>query len=450
VNGQVIAVLESYRPLDTSQLLIDELMREVEVAGPSGIAILVVILFSGISFFVIRPLRQLQRAAEEITKGHYTLRLPVHGTDELARLAGAFNQMAQSVETSMKQEKGLNAQLATLNTIAAELGRSLDLQYLLDRLADGICHVIGADGVVIYLIDPQTHQIRLTHMRGVEVEEAGRTGDIREKGLFGLSIRTKQSLMIEDAQDHPSFAETPAHQPAIGSLLLLPLAAGDRQFGVVAAGRAIGAPPFRYADLGAVQSLVLFGATAIEKALLFEQSQELAITDGLTGLFNHREFQRRLDDEIERNQRYGHSFSLLLVDIDYFKQVNDQHGHLAGDAMLKALAAAIQGSIRTIDIAARYGGEEITVILPETPLAGAQVVAERIRVNVAGLRLTSPSGLPFSCTVSIGVAVVPEDAGRRERLIDAADKALYLAKCTGRNRVKTYREFLQTEQPSPA
>ncbi|MBI3620715.1 MAG: diguanylate cyclase [Nitrospirae bacterium] len=449
INGRVVAVLESYRPLDASQLMVDQLMREVEVAGPSGIAVLIVMLFAGISYLVIRPVRQLQRAAEEIAKGHYTLRLPVSGADELARLAGAFNQMAQSVETSMQQQKGLNAQLATLNTIAAELARSLDLPFLLDRLAEGIGHLVGAEGVIIYLIDPQSRQIRRVHTRGVEVEEAGRTGDVREKGLFGLSIRTRQSLMIEDVRDHPSVAETPPHQPPFGTLLLLPLAAGDTPFGVVVAGRPADAAPFQYADLGAVQSLVLFGSTAIEKALLYEQSQELAVTDGLTGLFNHREFQRRLNDEMERNQRYGHPFSLLLVDIDHFKLVNDHHGHLAGDAVLRALAGSIQDSIRMIDIAARYGGEEIAVILPETPLEGARVVADRLRASIASLRLTVPSGQAVSCTVSVGVAVVPEDADRRERLIDAADKALYLAKWTGRNCVKTYRDFLKFRQSSP-
>ncbi len=444
----VIGVLESYRPLGPIAALATQSMREIIITGPLVVCLVVLILFAEVNQLVINPIRRLSAATTKMTEGRYDQRLSVSGSDELASLGQVFNRMAQSVEASMKQEKGLNAQLATLNTIAAELARSLDLPFLLDRLAEGICHLVGAEGVAIYLIDSETHEVRLVHTHGVEVEEAGRVGDIRGKGLFGLPVRTKQGLLVEEAQEHPNFAETPAHQPPFGSLLLLPLATGDRQFGAVVAGRTAGAPPFRYADLGTVQSLVLFGATAIEKSLLYEQSQELAFTDGLTGLFNHREFHRRLGDEIERNQRYGHAFSLLLVDIDLFKQVNDRHGHLAGDAVLKALAEAIRGSIRTIDIAARYGGEEIGVILPETPLAGAQVVAERIRTTVAGLRMTAPSGQPLSCTVSVGVAVAPEDADRRERLIDAADKALYLAKCTGRNRVKTYREFLQTELTS--
>jgi diguanylate cyclase (GGDEF)-like protein len=446
----MIGALESYRPRGQIEELATKFFRGVVIIGPLAIGLLVLILFAGIYHVVIHPIQRLSAATAGVAEGRYDHELSVSGSDELASLGEVFNGMARSIKASMTQEKTLNAQLATLNTIAAELARSLDLEFLLDRLADGICHLVEADGIVIYLIDAKTHEIRLVHTRQVTVKEAGRRGNIRDKGLFGLSARTMQSLLIERAPDHPAAADTPPHQPSFGSLLTLPLATGGQLFGVVIAGRTVDRTPFRYADLGTVQSLVLFGATAVEKALLYEQSQELAVTDGLTGLFNHREFQLRLGNEIERNQRYGHPFSLLLIDIDCFKQVNDQHGHLAGDAVLKVLAEAIKGSIRTIDIASRYGGEEFAVILPETSLAGALVVAEQIRGHVAGLRIPAPLGQPLSRTVSVGVATAPEDANRREQLIDAADKALYLAKFTGRDRVRSYQEYLQTKQASPA
>lgn len=439
---KVIGALESYRPVGQIEALSTRFTRGIVIIGPLAVGLLVLILFVGVNRFVIRPIRRLSAATAGMAEGRYDHELPVSGSDELALLGQVFNKMARSINASMTQEK-------TLNTIAAELAKSLDLKFLLDRLADGICQLVEADGVVIYLIDCQTHEIRLVHTRQMTVEEGGRVGHIRDKGLFGLSTRTMQSLLIENAPNHPAATDTPAHQPAFGSLLTLPLATGNRLFGAVIAGRTVNRMPFRHADLGTVQSLVLFGATAIEKAMLYEQSQELAVTDGLTGLFNHREFQRRLGHEIERNQRYRHPFSLLLIDIDHFKQINDQHGHLAGDAMLKELAETIQGTIRTIDIASRYGGEEFAVILPETSLDGALVVAEQIRGHVAALRIPGPSDQPLTRTVSIGVAAVPEDADRRDRLIDAADKALYLAKFTGRDCVKSYRDFLQNKLPSP-
>jgi diguanylate cyclase (GGDEF)-like protein len=447
---RIVGALESYRPLGQIEALATRFIRGIVIIGPLAVGLLALILFAAVNRVVIHPIRRLSAATARVAEGRYDHELPISGSDELAALGRVFNRMARSINVSMMQEKALNTRLATLNTIMAELARSLDLDLLLDRLADGICQLVSADGVVVYLIDSQTHEIRLVHTHRMTVEEAGRVGNIRDKGLFGLSTRTMQSQLIEYAPDHPATAGTPAHQPSFGSLLTLPLATGDRLSGVVIAGRTVDTTPFRYADLGTVQSLVLFGATAVEKALLYEQSQELAVTDGLTGLFNHREFQRRLGNEIERNQRYGHPFSLLLIDIDYFKQINDQHGHLAGDVVLKVLAEAIQGGIRTIDIASRYGGEEFAVILPETGLAGALVVAEQIRGHVAGLRIPAPSGQPLSRTVSIGVATVPEDADRREQVIDAADKALYLAKFAGRDRVKSYREFMQTQLASPA
>jgi diguanylate cyclase (GGDEF)-like protein len=191
--------------------------------------------------------------------------------------------------------------------------------------------------------------------------------------------------------------------------------------------------------------------SAIEERKVAEQKlQQLAITDGLTGLMNYREFQRQLDTEIERSQRYNHPLALLMIDIDHFKRVNDAHGHPAGDAVLKALADAIRGSIRTIDMAARYGGEEFVVILPETPLDGARIVAERLRRRVAEHPLTGPAGQRLTCSVSVGVAILPEDAVRKEPLIDAADQALYGAKSAGRNTVKSYQDVCRITSAEPA
>jgi diguanylate cyclase (GGDEF)-like protein len=399
----------------------------------------------GVSYFVIRPIRRLERATGEIAKGRYNLRLPAHGNDELARLAGAFNQMAQSIDDSIKVEKTLNSQLTVLNTTASELASSFDPGYLMDRLADGVCRLVTADAAVVYLVDPETLRIQQVTTRQMEVNPDGQGGHIYEKGLFGLAAKACQGLLIEEAGSHPDATSTPGYRPPFGAVLTLPLLSGDRLLGVLVVGRTVGAEPFGLSDLDVARGLVMFGTTAIEKALLYQHSQLLASTDGLTGLYNHREFQQRLSVESERSQRYGHSLSLLLVDIDHFKRVNDQHGHPAGDTLLKELAETIRTSIRTMDVAARYGGEEFVVILPETPSEGAVVVAERLRRQIADRRVVAVSGQSLTCSVSIGVATYPVDAQQKERLIDAADKALYHAKYAGRNTVKTHQQFLQTD-----
>ncbi len=163
--------------------------------------------------------------------------------------------------------------------------------------------------------------------------------------------------------------------------------------------------------------------------------EDLSAHDGLTGLYNYREFHRRLTEEVQRSLRYDHPFSLLILDIDDFKAVNDTYGHLAGDEALRGLAALIRRAVRPVDEVARYGGEEFAILLPETPGPGAFATAERIRDIIATHPIAISPGQTVGLTVSIGVAIYPQDAQSEEKLIGAADQALYTAKNGGRNRV---------------
>ena len=159
-----------------------------------------------------------------------------------------------------------------------------------------------------------------------------------------------------------------------------------------------------------------------------EELRQLAIRDGLTGLYNHRFFVTQLIEEIYRSQRYSHPLSILMIDIDEFKKYNDTHGHLEGDKLLVKMARIFTARTRAIDFVARYGGEEFAIILPETTKAGACPVAEKLRSDV---EREMPEGL----TISIGVATYPDDAKDVEGLIDRADQCLYRAKREGKNRV---------------
>jgi diguanylate cyclase (GGDEF)-like protein len=166
--------------------------------------------------------------------------------------------------------------------------------------------------------------------------------------------------------------------------------------------------------------------------------RELSTHDHLTGLFNFREFHRRLTEEAERSRRYGHSFSLLMLDIDHFKTVNDTYGHLAGDEALRALATLIRRAARPMDVAARYGGEEFILVLPETTGPGALALGERLRTLVAEHAVSLPADQTIRLTVSIGVATFPDDTDSLPQLISAADQALYAAKSAGRNGVRSW------------
>jgi len=168
----------------------------------------------------------------------------------------------------------------------------------------------------------------------------------------------------------------------------------------------------------------------IENARLFTQATVRANTDGLTGLYNHRHFHERLEQEIARGSRFGTRFSLIMLDIDLFKAYNDIYGHQAGDRILRRIAGHIKSSIRNLDMAFRYGGEEFAVILPETWFDDAYKVAERIRQTIE----SKMSARAMPVTVSLGVASWPADGVMAEEIIGCADTALYRAKQTGRNR----------------
>ncbi len=175
----------------------------------------------------------------------------------------------------------------------------------------------------------------------------------------------------------------------------------------------------------------------LRRSLLFKRVQELAIIDGLTKVFCRRHFLERLDEEIKRSIKFKYKFSFLMVDIDRFKSFNDRYGHLVGDAILKEVSAAIKDSIRQIDFVGRYGGEELSVVLPETDKEQALFAAERMRHSIESRKIKVYDE-EVKVTVSIGLATFPDDSDNGLSLIDKADQALYSAKESGRNRSCVY------------
>ncbi|MFA4842559.1 MAG: GGDEF domain-containing protein [Candidatus Omnitrophota bacterium] len=213
--------------------------------------------------------------------------------------------------------------------------------------------------------------------------------------------------------------------------LSIPLTLKQQVFGfVVARGiKAKDAAKFRIA----VQQLLL----GERRALLYRRVEEMAITDGLTASLNRRYLLERFNEEIVRSNKFRYKFSILMADIDHFKQYNDQLGHLVGDVVLREVSAVIRENTRQVDLVGRYGGEEFLIILTETGREGVGVAAERIRQAVEK-RIIRAYDEDLRVALSIGVAVFPDDAAEAQGLIDKADQALYRAKETGRNRVCIY------------
>lgn len=215
-------------------------------------------------------------------------------------------------------------------------------------------------------------------------------------------------------------------------------------------------PPLRGAELADLGDNVNRMAAALQherenlERIVAERTQELqavncrlerlAVTDGLTGVFNHRRFHEALETELLRSERHKRPMGLLMIDVDFFKRVNDAMGHPAGDELLRQLAAALSQDLRQTDLIARYGGEEFGVLLPEITKAEAMQVGERMRANVEE-KVNHGAPWPMRITVSIGVATFPEDGKTPEDLLVAADQALYMAKRLGRNRVRGAKDL---------
>jgi diguanylate cyclase (GGDEF)-like protein len=178
----------------------------------------------------------------------------------------------------------------------------------------------------------------------------------------------------------------------------------------------------------------------IDNSMLHQRIRDMAHTDGLTGLLNHRTFMEKIEEEFRRLDRENQDFSLLLLDIDYFKKVNDEHGHPVGDIALKSVARTIREMARSIDFVARYGGEEFAVGMVGANSEGARTTAERIRKTVENTDIIA-GNVTLRCTLSIGIASHSRSCEKKETLIDQADQALYHAKRSGRNRICLYGDI---------
>lgn len=331
-------------------------------------------------------------------------------------------------------------EIYALYHVSRTIGSVLDIQEMLLQVAGIIKKSIPFERLSLYLLDAASATLELAFFSGLNIDRKitlpvgeGIPGRIAEHGEH-VHIHDL-SLFYETFND---FAHYPDEPKQDGSYIGIALKARNEVIGVIGMDN-----PAKYGlnvdDMDFMAILSHQIAVGIEKSRYFELIQQLSQRDGLTGLYNHRIFQEKLQHELSRRDRTQKSLSLMMLDIDHFKQFNDNFGHQAGDAVLKELGEIIMSQCRcgTIDVCCRYGGEEFTIIMPELELHNAVKVAERLRRVVESNSFNINGNNPDAkVTISVGVAsIMAQEDFSGEELIKRADDALYLSKRNGRNRV---------------
>lgn len=395
-----------------------------------------------------RPLGDLAWAADRVANGDLDTRVPIPRPDELGRLAGTFNRMTRELQSYVQ---ALTASRDQLRRHLAILGDTLSGTHDLDRILPVILRTAmtatGARAGLILLTEETDGRLAARYGAGLTGDWDVPAAELLQRrltpgrGILGTVAATGSPVR--------GTTGTAPDEPACESYLAVPICAPPSEdavpqvatLGVLALYDRLGGPGFEDADLRTVRTFAGQAGVAVHNVRVHEEAQRLSLTDPLTGLWNYRYLREVLRREVERASRFGRMLTVLVLDLDHFKEVNDTYGHTAGDQVLGEFARRIRIGLREVDVAFRQGGEEFVVLLPETDAYGGVIVAERLGAAVREWPVPVDPRRPgldgqISISVSIGIAVFPEHGETAQQVLDAADEALYAAKHAGRD---TYR-----------
>ncbi len=350
---------------------------------------------------------------------------------DLKRYTGSQKLMEQWRSASNLAKKRAH-ELEIFSEINRELTSSLDLRAVLQALVDHGQRLGDADAVTVFLVNGETGEITDYRVTAAARDGLKQLPSPRPDGLTVTVAKSGEAAFIPDTRSHPLYAD--GSYPDLYSIASLPLRFEDEIVGVLNVGYTR-AHQFDDEEIRLLSTLADSAALTVHNAEMHDRVVKLAVTDELTGLANRRRFLEVLRSEMHRSRRYDRPLTLLMVDLDRLKQINDQNGHAAGDAMLHGVAQCMRSNVRDTDLPTRLGGDEFAVLLPETPGEAAGVIAERIRLGVENFS-TVVDGATIRSTVSIGlVSRGPGDLHDLPSFIHLADDALYKAKTAGRNAV---------------
>jgi diguanylate cyclase (GGDEF)-like protein len=357
---------------------------------------------------------------------------------DAARLAGLSTAAAlavQMVEQRTSLQRGIR-EISILHDMNLLVQNSADLDQIYEQIVGLVAKVIPFENCTIFRYHSDRKQLSPAATRGRQINLMEHVPFEHGAGLSAYVAGHRKQLFIADVTREPGLLKAELMPPRVRSFVSVPMLVRDNLIGVINVSHSK-AGAFSQDEARVLNLLAGQAAMTIEREEMVRSLEQLAITDGLTGVFNHRYFQMRLENEVKRAHRYKLPFALLMIDLDHFKDINDRYGHAVGDVVLSHVAGLLRASVRETDLTARYGGEEFAVVLTQTSLPDAVLTAERLRNAVSELPVHTAEGVALQVTVSIGVAACPDHGDNREALLQASDKALYAAKSAGRNQVGT-------------
>jgi diguanylate cyclase (GGDEF)-like protein len=426
--------------LDLSSLAADINKSAVRISlGSVFVASLIgITIYFFLHSLITLRIRNVSAAAVRLAAGEMKARSVVKGTDEIGSLATSFNLLAEEITNWRDNLEEMVTcrvkDLSALYEVAYAISQSLELKTVLPKVLDRVLETVGERKGIVVLVGGEGDTLKLIGHRGLSAEAIQQISHMKVgDGCAGDVILRNTAIRATDNEELRK--KMPGlEQEGIRSVLAVPISSRGTAFGAIAV-YSDRKDRFSEQDEELLATIGSQVGVAVENARLYEKTLELAHEDALTGLANRRRLMEVLSKEVARASRYNTPLSLLMIDLDRFKQFNDTYGHLKGDELLKKFAELLEKRIRTTDMAGRYGGEEFCLVLPNTPLKGAVVIAERIRKAVEDLKINVENNAsPAGATVSIGVAEFAQGE-TDENLISAADAALYRAKQGGRNKV---------------
>lgn len=435
-----------------------EFTQVAVIAGGAAVVVVAIGTWLLIERLLSGALRDLTRVVRAAEKRQYLARARSDRTDEIGELSRAFDQLCSTItdlSAAMidsdrelawtKRELQLKEALSLLFELGQTINAESDLGSVLRAIPAKVAPALGYEEMAILLYDDRTGSLVVQSTFGFPPGDdvIGMTFAVNE-GIVGIVAATGAPLVINDTAADQRYLHYKGKHTTDGAFVCVPMKLQGKLLGVFNVLRPH-AGSFHDEDVRLLGSLASYSALAIAHAETTLRLHDLSVTDELTGVANRRLLIERLAREVERARRSERPLSALMVDLDHFKRVNDELGHLRGDDVLRGIARVLAENVRRLDTVGRYGGEEFALLLPDSPRAQALLVAEKLRSAVTEI---APGGVRL--TVSVGVATLPDDATTGEALIDAADRALLAAKRAGRDRVVAYEPSLGRKEGAAA